>query len=93
MLFLAIRRMGYKEGGTAKATKVFSTKGDAVEFAREISHKQGVEIVIHGHDVRIMSTHCSLILMSQLRSLASIFSENIARYTCISLIHDWRSSA
>lgn len=46
-----------KRDGAAKAIKVFSTKGDAVEFAREISRKQGVEIVIHGRDGRIMSTH------------------------------------
>lgn len=46
-----------KREGAESAIKVFSTKGDAVEFAREISRKQGVEIVIHGHDGRIMSTH------------------------------------
>lgn len=46
-----------KRDGAAKAIKVFSTKGDAVKFAREISRKQGVEIVIHGRDGRIMSTH------------------------------------
>lgn len=46
-----------KRDGATKAIKVFSTKGDAVEFAREISRKQGAEIVIHGRDGRIMSTH------------------------------------
>jgi hypothetical protein len=45
-----------KRDGATKAIKVFSTKGDAVEFAREISRKQGAEIVIHGRDGRIMST-------------------------------------
>lgn len=46
-----------KRAGATKAIKVFSTKGDAVEFAREISREQGAEIVIHGRDGRIMSTH------------------------------------
>jgi formylmethanofuran dehydrogenase subunit C len=46
-----------KMDGTAEAIKVFSTKGDAVEFAREISHKQSAGIVIHGHDGSIVSTH------------------------------------
>ncbi len=43
--------------GTAKAIKVFSTKGDAIEFARQISRNQSAEIVIHGHDGSIVSTH------------------------------------
>ena len=46
-----------KRDGETEAIKVFSTKGDAVEFAREISRKQSIEIVIHGRDGRIMSTH------------------------------------
>lgn len=46
-----------KRDGLAEAIEVFSTKGDAVKFAREISRKQGVEIVIHGRDGRIMSTN------------------------------------
>lgn len=46
-----------KRGGVVEAIKVFATKRDAVEFAREISRKQGVEIVIHGRDGRLISTH------------------------------------
>jgi Uncharacterized protein conserved in bacteria (DUF2188) len=46
-----------KMEGTAEAIKVFATKGDAVELAREISHKQSTGIVIHGHDGSIVSTH------------------------------------
>ena len=46
-----------KRDGAAKAIKVFSTKGDAVEFAREISRKQSAEIVIHGRDGSIAATH------------------------------------
>lgn len=46
-----------KRDGATKAIKVFSTKGDAVEFARKISREQGAEIVIHGRDGRIMSSH------------------------------------
>lgn len=46
-----------KQDGATRAIKVFSKKGDAVEFAREISRKQGAELVIHGRDGRIMSTH------------------------------------
>lgn len=46
-----------KRAGTTKAIKIFSTKGDAVEFAGEVSRDQGVEIVIHGRDGRIMSIY------------------------------------
>ena len=46
-----------KRDGAAKAIKFFSTQREAVEFAREISRKQGLEIVIHGRDGKIVSTY------------------------------------
>jgi hypothetical protein len=46
-----------KKEGVAKAVKVFPTKGAAIEFARELSRKEGVAIVIHGRDGGVMSTH------------------------------------
>lgn len=57
-----------KRAGATKAIKTFSTKGDAVEFAGEVSRKQGVEIIIHGRDGRIMSTYtCGEIEQSEAR--------------------------
>lgn len=46
-----------KRNGANKAIQVFSTKGDALEFAREMGRKQSIEIVIHGRDGKVMSTH------------------------------------
>jgi len=46
-----------KRAGTAEAIKLFSTRGDAIEFVHQISHEQGAKVVIHGQDGQIMSTH------------------------------------
>ena len=39
--------------GSARATKVFGTKKEAVERGREIARNQGSELLIHGSDGRI----------------------------------------
>ena len=46
-----------KRDGAAKAIKFFSTQGEAIKFAREISRKKGLKIVIHGRDGKIVSTY------------------------------------
>jgi hypothetical protein len=44
-----------KRDGIAKTIKVFAKKTDAVKFAREISRKQGSNLVIHGRDGKVVS--------------------------------------
>lgn len=39
--------------GNVKATRVFSTQGEAIDAAREIARNQGTELVIHRPDGRI----------------------------------------
>ena len=39
--------------GSAKATKVFDTKREAIERGCEIARNQGSELLIHGSDGRI----------------------------------------
>lgn len=41
--------------GAQRATEVFDRKSDAVDRARDISQKQGTELVIHGRDGQIQS--------------------------------------
>jgi hypothetical protein len=42
-----------KKGGADKATKHFEKKQPAVDLARELSRKQGAELVIHNKDGKI----------------------------------------
>ena len=44
-----------KRDDLAKTIKVFAKKTDAVKFAREMSRKQGSNLVIHGRDGKIVS--------------------------------------
>lgn len=39
--------------GNSKATKITRTQKEAIDIAREISKKQGSELVIHGTDGKI----------------------------------------
>ena len=39
-----------KKGGSGRASKHFERKQDAIERARDISRKQGTELVIHKKD-------------------------------------------
>jgi len=39
-----------KKGGSPKATKIFTRKSEAIDFARDISRNQGVALYIHGRD-------------------------------------------
>lgn len=45
-----------KRGGTSKASKVFDTQADAINYARDVSKNQGSELIIHGKDGRIRRT-------------------------------------
>ena len=42
-----------KKSGSDKATGVFNTQKEAINRARELSQKQGSELLIHGRDGRI----------------------------------------
>jgi hypothetical protein len=42
-----------KKGGATRATKHFTTKKGAEDFAREISKKQKSELIIHGKNGKI----------------------------------------
>lgn len=42
-----------KKAGGEKATKIFDTQKEAIEYGRNIAKNQGSELVIHGSDGRI----------------------------------------
>lgn len=42
-----------KGAGNSKATKIFDTQKQAIDFGRGIAKKQGAELVIHGTNGRI----------------------------------------
>lgn len=42
-----------KGAGNSKATKIFRTQKEAIEFARDIAINQKSEVVIHGRDGKI----------------------------------------
>ncbi len=39
-----------RKQGADRATRVFSTKGDAVAYARDLAKKAGSELYVHGKD-------------------------------------------
>lgn len=42
-----------KKGGSQRASKNFETKKDAEKYSRELSKKEGSELIIHGKDGKI----------------------------------------
>lgn len=42
-----------KKGGSEKATRHFETKAPAIDYAKQLSKKQGAELYIHNKDGRI----------------------------------------
>lgn len=42
-----------KKGGAEKASKNFETKKEAEKYSRELSKKEGSELLIHGKDGKI----------------------------------------
>lgn len=42
-----------KKGGAERASKHFDTKQDAEKYSRELSKKEGSELIIHGKDGKI----------------------------------------
>jgi hypothetical protein len=42
-----------KRGGSDRASKVFSTQLEAIEYAREVAMNQQTELFVHGRDGRI----------------------------------------
>ena len=42
-----------KKGGSEKATRHFETKTPAIDYAKQLSRKQGAELYIHNKDGRI----------------------------------------
>lgn len=42
-----------KRGGSQRATKVFTTQGQAVSYGRDVARNQGAEFFIHGRNGRI----------------------------------------
>lgn len=42
-----------KKGGSNRATKIFTTQTEAINFGREVSRNQGAEFFIHGRNGRI----------------------------------------
>jgi len=42
-----------KKGGSQRASKNFDTKKDAEKYSRELSKKEGSELIIHGKDGKI----------------------------------------
>lgn len=42
-----------KKGGSNRATKVFSTQAEAIDFGRDVSRNQNAEFFIHGRNGRI----------------------------------------
>ncbi|MBM3327202.1 MAG: DUF2188 domain-containing protein [Calditrichaeota bacterium] len=44
-----------KRSGANRASRNFDTKDRAVSYARDVSRRQGSEVIIHGRDGRIQS--------------------------------------
>ncbi|HHY58868.1 MAG TPA: DUF2188 domain-containing protein [Chloroflexi bacterium] len=44
-----------KKGGASRASKVFTHKRDAIDYARQVSQHQHTELLIHGADGKIQS--------------------------------------
>ena len=42
-----------KKGGASKATKVYQTQGEAIEYGRKIAKSQHAEFYIHGRNGKI----------------------------------------
>lgn len=42
-----------KRGGSQRATKVFTTQSQAIDYGRDVSRNQGAEFFIHGRNGRI----------------------------------------
>jgi hypothetical protein len=42
-----------KKGGSQRASKNFDSKKDAEKYSRELSKKEGSELIIHGKDGKI----------------------------------------
>lgn len=42
-----------KKGNGQRATKVFTTQAEAIDYGREVSRNQGAEFFIHGRNGRI----------------------------------------
>ena len=42
-----------KRGGGERATKVFATQAEAIDYGRNVSRNQGAEFFIHGRNGRI----------------------------------------
>jgi hypothetical protein len=45
-----------KKGGSSRASGHYDRKADAIDRAREISHNQNTELVIHGRNGKISRT-------------------------------------
>lgn len=46
-----------KKGGSQRASKNFETKKDAEDYSRELSRKEGSELIIHGKDGKIQRSN------------------------------------
>lgn len=46
-------RWSVRRAGASRASKVFSTQKEAIDFARERARSEGGELYIHGSDGRI----------------------------------------
>jgi hypothetical protein len=42
-----------KKGGSSRATKVFPTQADAIDYGRDVARNQQAEFLIHGRNGRI----------------------------------------
>jgi hypothetical protein len=42
-----------KRGGSERATKVFTTQGQAINYGQDVSRNQGAEFFVHGRNGRI----------------------------------------
>lgn len=42
-----------KKGGSNRATRVFETQAEAIDYGREVSRNQGAEFFIHGRNGQI----------------------------------------
>lgn len=48
-------RWAVRRSGSPKASRTFETQADAINAARRLAKKQGVELYIHGRDGKIRS--------------------------------------